>query len=836
MATATKKIPPTSPPPPPQAGRQPSPSLLDRLVGVVDGIYHFLASLKLAVFSLSTLAFTLGYATFFEKWYGTAAVNEYIYRGPWFAVLLAFLAMNILCAALIRFPWKKRQTGFVVTHAGLLILLAGSFYSVRTSDEGQVGMLEGDVRDELVRTDYPVIRVTTGDPHSGEELREIELPFRPGAFPWGPDSPRPVGVVQKVLSLITFGAAGSTGTEGEVITQTGDPFKIVVKEHLTASDEATEHVEGPDGAPMARIRLHFKAPGMPEAQEAFPSEDSQWFLTDRKFYRAAREPMRGAPALVTFSVVDRPELVEDFLKPPADPGTKGVARFRYVDRSGHAKVYDWPLEGQQGKSVALPDSDLTVSLTEVVHFPTQERGLDRMLGSDPIPIALFKIQKAGGEPATHMALANLPMVPNLIPSQKEAASRGPAMAAIHYMVAPTIDPQVNRRFGQIDVLAVEDPVRHQDLYYRVYGRGKEGRAELRSAAEVSRGKPIVAFGGNANMPMTISFEVDDYLSSGVEKDICIPVEVPQGEMDQQVAACRVEMTVGDETKEFWLSRNRVDSLKPPPKKHVVFGDTVYSLAYDVDRKPLGFDVKLNDFEIDFEPGTPQPTKFESTVRLTDKPESCDLSLMTSVNDVGEIPQRGRDLLIVASVKGVLHFRSFDFDGKRLVDTDEEKLTEKAKELEALKGQLAGLWPPHVLTKGEKRRVIEAATAMGLRDDPRTIWMNHPTDHRGYTFYQMRYVAERDPRTARSTGRFQSVFQVATNPGRPIIYGGCLLVVLGTFLQFYMRAGVFTDGGKRERDQAAARARAAATKAREAGLETPESAPAAPDPTEKQELL
>jgi hypothetical protein len=110
-------------------------------------------------------------------------------------------------------------------------------------------------------------------------------------------------------------------------------------------------------------------------------------------------------------------------------------------------------------------------------------------------------------------------------------------------------------------------------------------------------------------------------------------------------------------------------------------------------------------------------------------------------------------------------------------------------------------------------------------------MNHPMDHRGYTFYQMRYVADRDPRTGQTTGRFQSVFQVATNPGRPIIYGGCLLVVLGTFVQFYMRAGVFTDGGKTQRERAAARARAAETKAREAGLETTE-----PETIERLELL
>ena len=54
--------------------------------------------------------------------------------------------MNILCAALIRFPWKKRQIGFVITHTGLLTILAGSYSCLRTSDEGQVGMLEGASR------------------------------------------------------------------------------------------------------------------------------------------------------------------------------------------------------------------------------------------------------------------------------------------------------------------------------------------------------------------------------------------------------------------------------------------------------------------------------------------------------------------------------------------------------------------------------------------------------------------------------------------------------------------------------------------------------------------
>ena len=49
-------------------------------------IYRFLASLKLAVISISTLAATLAYATFFESKYGGGAVQEWIYRSPGFAI------------------------------------------------------------------------------------------------------------------------------------------------------------------------------------------------------------------------------------------------------------------------------------------------------------------------------------------------------------------------------------------------------------------------------------------------------------------------------------------------------------------------------------------------------------------------------------------------------------------------------------------------------------------------------------------------------------------------------------------------------------------------------
>lgn len=709
MATATKKAPPASE----ARSRRQEPSgttsVVDRIARGFEVIYRFLASLKLAVISIATLAATLAYATVFESKYGGGAAQEWIYRSPGFAILLAFLGMNILCAALIRYPWKRRQTGFVVTHAGLLILLAGSFYSVRTADEGQVGMLEGDVKGELVRVDYPVIRIWEVDPHTRERTRELDLPFRPGPFEWGPGAARSLGVVQSILARATFGLLGSAGSHEDVLTSRGDPFRFVVKEFLPAAAPALAHEADPDGSPMVRIGLQFKGPTMPQAQDAFRSEDEHWFTTEKKFYRVVRSQ---PPAVITFAYVDRRELVDDFLKPASGGAAGRAARFRYRDRSGRSRTFDWAVEGQEGKSIVLPESDLNVTLAEATEFPTSTGRLDQFLGEDPIPIAVFKIQSGKSEPVTHMALANLPMVPNVIPSSDPATkSAQPPLAAIHYMVTPTLDPKTNGRFGQIDVLVGPD----EALYYRVFGRGKEGsKGELRDSGLLEKGKPILAFGGGPNMPMTITFQLDTYMPAAVEKRIYEPVVLPKGQMGNGIAACRAEMTVKGETKEVWISRS--ENLDPPPSRFVTFADSAYEVAYDVDRRPLGFELKLDDFDMGFEPGTEQPTHYVSQVRLTDP-------------------------------------------------------------------------------------------SLKIKEQPHTISMNNPLDHRGFTFYQSNYIRVRDPHTGGFTGQFQSVFQVATNPGRPIIYAGCMLVVAGAFLQFYMRAGIFTDGGKKERERALAKKQA-----------------------------
>ena len=73
--------------------------------------------------------------------------------------------------------------------------------------------------------------------------------------------------------------------------------------------------------------------------------------------------------------------------------------------------------------------------------------------------------------------------------------------------------------------------------------------------------------------------------------------------------------------------------------------------------------------------------------------------------------------------------------------------------------------------------------------PITISMNNPLIWRGYTFYQSNYIPATDE-NGRRTGDFISVFQVRHDRVWGITYMGCLIIVTGIFLQFYMRSGPF----------------------------------------------
>jgi hypothetical protein len=85
--------------------------------------------------------------------------------------------------------------------------------------------------------------------------------------------------------------------------------------------------------------------------------------------------------------------------------------------------------------------------------------------------------------------------------------------------------------------------------------------------------------------------------------------------------------------------------------------------------------------------------------------------LIAVKDYSCIPTHGKNLIVVASIEDVLHFRIFDQAGNMVVDTDEKKLSAKAGRIAELKNRLENLWAPHKLTDEERNQIITAVTSI-----------------------------------------------------------------------------------------------------------------------------
>ena len=231
------------------------------------------ASTKLAVMLLVSLAAVLATATVLEAAKGREWAQWYVYKSPWFMAVVGLLAVNILAATIVRFPWRRDQRGFLLAHAGVLVLLAGAFLSFVAGIEGQLGLEEGQSGDALVMADHNQLAMVWA--RRDQPLRSL-LTFEPGPTDWPEHTTLRLDAVDGVkIEILKYyrharteeqwiadsSSAGRPVVQVALTTVDGTPM---VQQWLTADPHADEVFLGP-------VRLTFqRAPAaLPEAGTQF---------------------------------------------------------------------------------------------------------------------------------------------------------------------------------------------------------------------------------------------------------------------------------------------------------------------------------------------------------------------------------------------------------------------------------------------------------------------------------------------------------------------------------------------------------------------------------------
>src|SRR5205814_8107125 len=126
-------------------------------------VFQFFSSLKLAVVLLAVLIIAAIAGTLYESSFDAKVARAYVYGAPWFNGWLLLLVANLAISALSRWPWKKHHVAFLVTHLGIITLLAGSLIGRIWGIEGTITLFKGEPPSNRLLVDQHQLRVRDTD-------------------------------------------------------------------------------------------------------------------------------------------------------------------------------------------------------------------------------------------------------------------------------------------------------------------------------------------------------------------------------------------------------------------------------------------------------------------------------------------------------------------------------------------------------------------------------------------------------------------------------------------------------------------------------------------------
>ncbi len=561
------------------------------VVRVVLQTFAWLASLEFAVVILTALAVVLGVGTFVESGFGTEAVKFAVWNTWWFTLLNALLAVSIFSAAAIRYPWKRHQTGFVITHIGLLVLLAGCLISQRGGIDAQIPLFEGDTGRRAYE-DSLHFSLTLGD-REGRPLQAepVEISFRTGPFNWSEYRTDRWWFPWKL-------AARDSG-----VLFDRDGIRLEVLDYFADSTAAL--------APSLNLEIGSDAFGA-----ASGSGSSVWMPVELAWQpdplrggRMRHRQSAGGGTVVFWKARSRPE-AEAFLSGLPD-SSLGFGSQGQLVLVAEGRVYRRLVEETHGVGwQPLDDSGLEIEVTEF-----EER----------LSSLRLRVRRVGSESAEEMVvLADLPEVSIHAPRSGVYGSLW-----IERSVKDAAERMQGKAGSRIDILQVEAPFSAARDAVAVPAATGDGEFLLLyrrwQQAAVTAGL-LPADGGSVpafEMPMAkLRMRVQRFLPAQELSMVTLPLPFTKDKPPTaKRRAAQVRLTLDGTSETFWLAGIPISPLDEPPgaaERHTVTSRTrSITTTLAPDAVDVGFEIALENFERRLDPGTSQASHFSSLVTFQD---------------------------------------------------------------------------------------------------------------------------------------------------------------------------------------------------------------------------